>query len=442
MSNIIATGFNVGSDDGEFASLEADLRALADMGVDTVELGVTSLDLIAGGRIIQERHERLLALTRQFDFRYTVHGLVSSNFMDPVTQRYQIDAAKALVEVCNRIGARHPRAAWRQPARRARSPSGPVPMCASAKRSPNSPISPARMACASRFENIFTTELGQYRQTPAEVAETVKAVNHPNVVALIDFSHAYIESDLSRASISAPQIARHGAGHRAPARPRFASAARRASTSRSIRRKTPRWALATCTCRSAGAISPGTRSSPNSTFLPDTVAMMEIGRRYRREQPASLARAKALAGLSRRADRSRRRVTSILPASSGRRQLALPSSLRAPCRQTRGSGGMGFGISGVYCAAVTPLNADLSPDLSRIGEHCLGLLADGCHGIALLGTTGEANSFSVAERKAILEAALKAGVTPDQLAPGVGVAAIPDTVELIRHALASASPAW
>lgn len=96
---------------------------------------------------------------------------------------------------------------------------------------------------------------------------------------------------------------------------------------------------------------------------------------------------------------------------------------------------MGFGISGVYCATVTPLNADLSPDLARLGAHCQNLLADGCHGIALLGTTGEANSFSVAERKAILEGALDAGITPEQLAPGVGVAAIPDTVELTRHAL-------
>ena len=98
---------------------------------------------------------------------------------------------------------------------------------------------------------------------------------------------------------------------------------------------------------------------------------------------------------------------------------------------------MSFGISGVYCAAVTPLNADLSPDLKRLGEHCLNLLTEGCHGIALLGTTGEANSFSVSERKAILEGALKAGVTPEQLAPGVGVAAIPDTVELTRHALST-----
>ena len=37
MSHIIGTGFNVGSDNGEFATLEADMRALAEMGVDTVE---------------------------------------------------------------------------------------------------------------------------------------------------------------------------------------------------------------------------------------------------------------------------------------------------------------------------------------------------------------------------------------------------------------------
>jgi sugar phosphate isomerase/epimerase len=96
MGNIIGTGFNAGSTDGELANLEQELRILADTGVDTVELGLTSLDLIAGGRIIEERAERLVALTRQFDFRYTVHGLVSSNFMDPDTCRYQLDAAKAL----------------------------------------------------------------------------------------------------------------------------------------------------------------------------------------------------------------------------------------------------------------------------------------------------------------------------------------------------------
>ncbi len=184
MSNIIATGFNVGSDDGEFLTLEADLRALSEMGVDTVEIGVTSLDLIAGGKIIKERHDALVALTEQFDLRYTVHGLVSSNFMDPVTLGYQIDAAKALVEVSNSIGAGilvHHSGNLRADA---------IADWAGADLREREALT--ELADFARphgvriaLENIFTTEPGQYRQTPAEVAETVKAVNHSNVVALI-----------------------------------------------------------------------------------------------------------------------------------------------------------------------------------------------------------------------------------------------------------------
>lgn len=37
-------------------------------------------------------------------------------------------------------------------------------------------------------------EPGRCRQSPAEVAQTVNTVDHPNLVALIDFSHAYIGS--------------------------------------------------------------------------------------------------------------------------------------------------------------------------------------------------------------------------------------------------------
>src|SRR5690606_19536114 len=94
-----------------------------------------------------------------------------------------------------------------------------------------------------------------------------------------------------------------------------------------------------------------------------------------------------------------------------------------------------FGISGVFSAAATPFNADLSPDHGLLAAHCRGLLADGCHGIALLGTTGEANSLSVGERMSLVEAVLRRGVAPEQLMPGTGVAAVPETVELTRHAL-------
>lgn len=90
---------------------------------------------------------------------------------------------------------------------------------------------------------------------------------------------------------------------------------------------------------------------------------------------------------------------------------------------------------GVFCAALTPLTEALAPDHARFVAHARRLLDEGCDGIAMLGTTGEANSFSSDERRALLEAAIGAGIAPGRLLPGTGVAALTETVALTRHAL-------
>jgi 4-hydroxy-tetrahydrodipicolinate synthase len=92
-------------------------------------------------------------------------------------------------------------------------------------------------------------------------------------------------------------------------------------------------------------------------------------------------------------------------------------------------------VNGVFCASLTPLNADLSPDLQLLGEHCSWLLESGCDGIALLGTTGEANSFSISERIGMLESVVRHGIPAGQIVPGTGVPSIEESVELTKHAL-------
>lgn len=92
-------------------------------------------------------------------------------------------------------------------------------------------------------------------------------------------------------------------------------------------------------------------------------------------------------------------------------------------------------ITGVFCASVTPVTTDLAPDHAAFAAHCRRLLDQGCDGVALLGTTGEANSFSTSERKALLEKAVGDGITPDRLLPGTGVTAWTETLELTKHAL-------
>lgn len=95
------------------------------------------------------------------------------------------------------------------------------------------------------------------------------------------------------------------------------------------------------------------------------------------------------------------------------------------------------GLRGIWAAAVTPVLADLSPAPRLFAEHVRRLLAEGCHGVLAFGTTGEAASFSVGERRAMLDALLEAGLPPDRLLVGVGCCALPDTLELARHAAAS-----
>jgi 4-hydroxy-tetrahydrodipicolinate synthase len=91
--------------------------------------------------------------------------------------------------------------------------------------------------------------------------------------------------------------------------------------------------------------------------------------------------------------------------------------------------------SGVWVPAATPFRANLAIDYDRYLAHCQKLLADGAHGLAVLGTTSEANSLDLGEREMVLDRLLKAGISPLQLLPGTGTSSIGDTVRLTRHAI-------
>jgi 4-hydroxy-tetrahydrodipicolinate synthase len=93
-------------------------------------------------------------------------------------------------------------------------------------------------------------------------------------------------------------------------------------------------------------------------------------------------------------------------------------------------------FGGVNAAVLTAMKPDLSPDPARMAGHAKWLLANGCNGLGVLGTTGEANSFGLHERKQILEGLVAHGVPAATMMPGTGTASLADTVELTLHAKA------
>src|SRR4051812_16934685 len=97
-------------------------------------------------------------------------------------------------------------------------------------------------------------------------------------------------------------------------------------------------------------------------------------------------------------------------------------------------------LSGVFAPVLTPFDSKLQPDAGRFARHCKWLLSQGCRGLAVFGTTSEANSLSVEERESLLESLLGSGLPAPSLLPGTGSCAIPDTVRLTKAAVRAGCP--
>lgn len=89
-------------------------------------------------------------------------------------------------------------------------------------------------------------------------------------------------------------------------------------------------------------------------------------------------------------------------------------------------------MRGVIAAAATPVTAALEPDLEHFLNLCTWLLENGCDGLNICGTTGEATSFSVQQRRTVMTAASTLPLS--RLMVGTGAAALGDAVALTRHA--------
>jgi 4-hydroxy-tetrahydrodipicolinate synthase len=91
-------------------------------------------------------------------------------------------------------------------------------------------------------------------------------------------------------------------------------------------------------------------------------------------------------------------------------------------------------LSGVIAAVATPIDDKGTPDLARAMTLARFLLDNGCDGLNVLGTTGEATSFSREERMAVMSTYKTEKMPLDRLMVGTGAAAGADAVALTRHA--------
>ena len=92
-------------------------------------------------------------------------------------------------------------------------------------------------------------------------------------------------------------------------------------------------------------------------------------------------------------------------------------------------------ISGVYSAALTPIKIDLTVNKDLYLRHCQYLMRQGHDGLAIFGTTGEANSFSIKEKCETIDFLITNNIDPKVLIPGTGSSSVEDAIFMTKHAV-------
>lgn len=91
-------------------------------------------------------------------------------------------------------------------------------------------------------------------------------------------------------------------------------------------------------------------------------------------------------------------------------------------------------VAGVLAAVPTPFTENDEPDFDLFLEHCNWIVDNGCDGLNVLGSTGEANSQTSVARAAIMRTVASSSLERAVLMVGTGTPAVQETIELTRLA--------
>jgi 4-hydroxy-tetrahydrodipicolinate synthase len=91
-------------------------------------------------------------------------------------------------------------------------------------------------------------------------------------------------------------------------------------------------------------------------------------------------------------------------------------------------------IKGIYAAGLSILNPDLSLNIEKTISHSERIIDQGCHGIAIFGSTGQAQLISVTEKITFLNK-LSTSKYQEKYIIGTGLNSLGETINLMKVAM-------
>ena len=90
-------------------------------------------------------------------------------------------------------------------------------------------------------------------------------------------------------------------------------------------------------------------------------------------------------------------------------------------------------IKGIYAASMSVFNKDLSLNIEKTVNHAEKLIDQGCHGVAIFGSTGQAQLISIGEKISLLNQ-LSESKDNDKFLIGTGLNSLSETINLMSVA--------
>lgn len=195
----IRVGASAESANGLPATIGASLDRLAQEGVDTVEIPLMWLELVANGRVMPERLRELKTMVADRPFTYSAHAAIGVNFTcDPAYLPLHMNLAKAHLDIAAEVGAEH-----------MVIHTGFFP--ASSATAQIDSLYGQQRACLHALgdlaaergvivcvENIFAEMGNRLTASASQLAHELIAVGHSHIRACLDISHAAIHCDSLR----------------------------------------------------------------------------------------------------------------------------------------------------------------------------------------------------------------------------------------------------
>lgn len=278
----------------DLSDLDEILSRIEDLGATHAELSLGGADLVCGGRILSQRVDRLERICARHRLRYTAHGPLAANFMDPVHLDAYKAAVGALLEVC---GALDVTALVQHSGRAPAAPPAEIERLHRSERDALRALGDigARHGVQLAVETLWVFDRGQYTATAARLAEEIRRIDHPFVCGTLDFSHVYLYATFlgldfrTQVEAFAP-VAGHLHVHDSFGRPKL----------------TPIYAPSEELAFGLGDLHlplgwgdiPWDDLLPHLTFRDDTAFIIELPPQFAEEAPAVAAEARRLIGLA------------------------------------------------------------------------------------------------------------------------------------------------